>query len=413
MTSLKKYIIYIGDFDIRNNNVQSFLVRNNGSILNSLGYNVAYIGVNTNERTFKAITKLSKVPLINDDRYLELPNTLNVSGVFKYIKVLSRVISYINEISKSHSVDYLISYQSPTYSLIINSIAHWCRANQVTYIVNCADLPIFNQQPFLRKLVMKTNWNILHKLNLKYAHGVISVSTYIESFYRKPVCHYVVIPPLFNPINRREYVTETQDVVSFIYAGTPFKNRGRVINPKAMKDRLDIVIDLFLRLSDSIGNFRLTVVGITKEEYCTGVPRHNMALSKNVHIIFTGKVNHETTLDMIYESDFSINYRDVNHMNLAGFSTKIVESISLGTPVVTNSIGDTFRYIKNGTSGFVLSGNMEADLELLIALCKMHKEERKRLKDHLIKEQIFDTSKYIHIMFVFLSRLKESTKEVH
>ena len=42
-------IVYIGDFDFRNENVQAHLVKNNGKVLNSLGYHIEYIGINRTE----------------------------------------------------------------------------------------------------------------------------------------------------------------------------------------------------------------------------------------------------------------------------------------------------------------------------------------------------------------------------
>ena len=118
---------------------------------------------------------------------------------------------------------------------------------------------------------------------------------------------------------------------------------------------MDIIIDLCLKLSSEGVKFQLEVIGITKDMYTSCIPRHKGLLDANKNIIFKGRYTHSDTLNAVRNADFMINYRDKNVMNEAGLSTKLVESVSLGTPVVMNSIGDNFLYLKEGLTGFKLS----------------------------------------------------------
>ena len=397
----QKCVIYIGDFDLRNQNVQAHLVKNNAKILNRLGYNVAFIGVNR-EATWEEIDKSPKIDVGVGNIFFELQNTLTVGGLFNYHKTEKRIMSCMDEVTDKMDVHFVISYQSPTYAPILKRIAKWCKKRRIKYIVNCADITIFNSQPLFRRFVMTLNWNYLHKINKKYMDGLISVSRYIEKFYHKEGTPSVIIPPLYDESVDNNYYTS--DVTTFVYAGTPFVIKKNV-NTKGMKDRLDKILDLCLILSKEGVEYRLEIIGITRDVYTLCVPRHKAALETNSNIEFLGRMSHKDTLKEVKNADFMINIRDRNVMNEAGLSTKLVESVSLGTPVVMNSIGDTFLYLHEGVSGFKFTGDVQNDVQLLKTLCSMTKDERKSLKIECANDKTFSLQKY---QMTFESFLEET-----
>lgn len=392
-----------------NENVQSHLVKNNARILSSLGYQVVFIGVNRNKNVHSALNRMPITMIDGQMPYYELPDTFNFSGVFCCKRICRYIVEILNEKEKEYNIKYVITYQSPTYAVAIKQIATWCKKHNIHYIVNCADLPIFDLQPPIRKIVMKLNWRYMHNVNHKYADGVIAVSSFIEEFYRKIGRASVIIPPLFDD---SQVCSETlpNSTATFIYAGTPFKLLGHEATPKGMKDRLDKIIDLFIELSHRGIDYFFNIIGLEKEEYIASIPRHAKFLSDEYRIHFWGKKSHTDTLKMIAQADFSINYRDENLMTKAGFSTKIVESVSVGTPVIINSISDTFDYLQDGSDAFKLSGNFETDTEKLIYLCALAKEERMDLKQSLLEKKIFSKERYLNSISRFLDSLKEEKR---
>ena len=399
-----KCIVYIGDFDLRNENVQATLVKNNGRVLNDLGYAVAYIGVNRDACDFSQIEVLPPMDM-GMNSYLELPYTLSIRGLFAYRDIVKRVISYMNSLAQRMDVKYLISYQAPTYAPILSAVAKWCRANRVKYIVNCADLPIFDSQPFVRRMVMELNWRILHRITRNQADGIIAVSKYIERFYTKENRPSIVLPPLFNEKVDTKY--KGNETAAFLYAGTPFVVLDREVNPKGMKDRLDKVVELFLQLAGQETEFRFNILGITKEAYVTCVPRHRQALEQEQKIVFYGRKTHSETLDMLTQSDFMVNIRDKNLMTEAGLSTKVVESVSVGTPVVMNPIGDTFDYLDEGITGFALSEDSQTSINLMKHLCALSREERLSMKYRCSEKKPFSCDAYREKISSFLSCLNK------
>ena len=409
MRMTQKAVVYIGEFDLRNENVQAHLVRNNGKILKKLGYSVFFVGTNRKCSSFDDVGKLQPVK-IEDGGYLELPHTLTTKGLFLYSQVKRKILSYLNELTSKYELEYIITYQAPTYAFILKSLALWCKERNIPYVVNCADLPVFESQPLIKRLVMGYNWQKMHMINKRYANGVVSVSRYIDNFYKKKNRPSVIIPPLFDEPGLADVKIEENNTPVFLYAGTPFISSAKKIKTKGMKDRLDKIIDLMLEIEKRNVEFQFDIVGISKKEYCACVPRHAEAL-KNVHkIVFWGKQSHDYTLKKLLSVDYMINYRDKNLMTEAGLSTKVVESISVGTPVIMNDIGDTFLYLNEGVSGIKLTGNLQNDVDVLSNLCEKSKEKRFENKIASKMSKTFSLEKYMPVMQQFLESVSKYVK---
>lgn len=399
-------VVYIGEFDLRNENVQAHLVKNNGKLLKQLGYEVFYIGTNRNCSGFSEVEKLEELSEYRN-HFLELPHTLTMSGLIKESQVERKIIDYLNDLKNVYKLAFVITYQAPTYAKVLKRIANWCKKHNTAYIVNCADLPVFDSQIFLRRIIMNINWNYMHRINKKYANGVISVSRYIDDFYKKDGRPSVIIPPLFDEPDLIEFGVESNKVPTFLYAGTPFVITGQEVNTKGMKDRLDKIVDLMVNHESNGTQFYFQIVGITFADYSTCVPRHKEAIENSNCIVFYGRKTHKETLQMLQKADYMINYRDSNLMTEAGMSTKVVESISVGTPVVMNDIGDTFMYLEEGISGIKITGKFDEDIATIKELCELSAKERKINKAKTRKSGAFLIENYKEPLSSFLKAVSE------
>ena len=401
----QKCIIYIGDFDLRNENVQSHLVKNNAKILNRLGFKVAFVGVNKEVFSCDVIKEL---PLLNmgDNLYLELENTLNARGFFKYPQLARRIISFFDTLSEKYELCHVISYQSPTFAPILKRIVRFCKNNGVTYIVNCADITLFTSQPFFRRLAMMVNWHYLHKINRDNADGIIAVSSYIERFYNKKGRPSVVIPPLFDENVDLNYNLE--EVTTFVHAGFPFPPIKKKLCANNMKDRLDLIVDWFAELSSRHVPYKLILIGLSKETYCENIPWQKKQLETISEIVFKGRCSHSETLELVKNSDYMITYRDKNPMTEAGLPTKVVESVSVGTPVIMNEVGDTLSYLQEGVSGYKIVEDKTHEVDFLAGLCGNKTiESRLSAKQKCAKLGTFRLETYQPIIESFLKSVKE------
>ena len=400
----RRCIIYIGDFDLRNQNVQAHLVKNNAKILNKLGYIVAFIGVNKEVYTPKDIVKLPILDM-GDNLFLEIENTLNISGLFKFRQVVYRIMSFCERLKNEYDVTHVISYQAPTFFPIMDKIGRFCRINKISYIVNCADITLFRSQPFFRRIVMTINWHYLHKVNKKFADGIIAVSRYIEKFYYRPGRPTLILPPLFDESVELNY--KLDGVTTFVHAGFPFAPLKKKLSSNHMKDRLDLIVDWFIELSTRKVACKLIIIGLSKETYVENIPWQKEQLGYVPEIVFKGRCSHAETLEIVKNSDYMITYRDKNPMTEAGFPTKVVESVSLGTPVIMNDVGDTFNYLKKGVSGYKIAQKKEEDIDLLASLCNRTMEERISAKQGCAQLYTFRLDNYQAKFESFLNNVKQ------
>ncbi|PQJ21098.1 glycosyltransferase [Tenacibaculum sp. SG-28] len=163
-----------------------------------------------------------------------------------------------------------------------------------------------------------------------------------------------------------------------------------------MKDKIDYLVDAFIEVHrKGITNFKFIILGITKEEY-----EENFKGVKDLNITnieFLGKKSHTEVLNALKGADFSIFYRPKNIVTKAGFPTKFVESISCGTPVITNKSSNLSDYFdKYNFLGILIDDFGKNKLtETLINVLEMNKTDIVKLKDECLKNQIFNCNKYV------------------
>jgi glycosyltransferase involved in cell wall biosynthesis len=70
-------------------------------------------------------------------------------------------------------------------------------------------------------------------------------------------------------------------------------------------------------------------------------------------LTLVGFLPHAQARALVATSDFSVLLRRPSRVAEAGFSTKFVESIACGTPVIGNLTGDLGHYLHQGATGFI------------------------------------------------------------
>ena len=277
------------------------------------------------------------------------------------------------------------------------------------HIVNCADITIFSGQKLFRRIVMDINWHFYHRYLKKYSNGLICVSEFIREYFNYPSTKCLILPPLFDCnglSNFAGFKNDRESETVFIYAGTPFVINGKKARIRGMKDRLDKIVEIFLQAEKKECKFIFYIIGLEQNQYISSVPRHGPALLASEKIRFLGRLSHSATLEKIRKADFTINFRDKNVMNNAGISTKMVESISLGTPVVLNKIGEVERYLINKKNAFFLEENdFDSNLDLINRLCNLTIEERVNIKQNCFLENPFDYRLFVDYLNDFLQHL--------
>lgn len=278
------------------------------------------------------------------------------SSITQRTKIIKYYKFTIDILKRERYLKAVIIYGSPILSLYVKLLMKWCRKNGIAIISDCVDMIFTTGSGGLKDIVKKVDMSFLKKKLYPKSDGIISISTHIESFYKKNgYSNIIVVPPITKNKDNRN--SNRSNFVKMIYAGIPF---NFIPNIKAcdMKDRLDLAIELFLALVDGGLKAKLNIFGITKRDYLLCVPRHSELLKANNCITFWGKTSNERIENEMRISDFSLLIRDKNPVTQSGFPTKFSESLSLGIPVITTNTSDILKYLVDGKNGFIIDSSI-------------------------------------------------------
>jgi glycosyltransferase involved in cell wall biosynthesis len=121
---------------------------------------------------------------------------------------------------------------------------------------------------------------------------------------------------------------------------------------------VDILIDAFNQVVNTIPNVRLLLVG-GGEDYDL-LQEKVRQLKLDSHVTFTGRVSPENIPDYIAAATVSVDPIKDDLTAKARSPLKVMESLVLGTPVVTSDVGDRRSILNDGEFGILVPpGNVE------------------------------------------------------
>jgi glycosyltransferase involved in cell wall biosynthesis len=398
-----KKIIYIGNFAFPSGNAAGKRVYANGKLFKELDYEVIFIGVDRNIDTYCNLEETEKE--YDGFKFYNYPYPKSNVSWINYNKLFKLLVEFIEKIG-IENLGMIIYYGSPSLSLFINKLIHYCRRNNIRIISDCVDwLTVKTNNPFFNLIKWADNTYQKAFLN-KRVDGVIAISKYLSSYYEKAGVKTVLVPPL-SPV-KYDFVYGNNPCKIIVYAGLPFR-KGEVIRDlSSLKDRIDITIFLLYEAKKNGANFVFNIYGFTKEEYLHSIPsqvKYVEGLANSIK--FHGmKANNEVT-EEISKADFTILIRDVNRDTTAGFPTKVSESISCGTPVITTKTSDLEDYIIDRGNGFFIDIQNEKEAVIsLLNILRLNKEVMLTMKKHCRNQNIFHYKNYELKMSEFFNELK-------
>ena len=366
-----KTIIYIGGFELPDKNAAAQRIIGNSYALKELGYEVIFLGVSKKEKNLKSHKQF------NDFKYYE---RLYPQNTIQWLSYLINIKETIEIIKKHETIDYLICYNYPAIALW--RLKNYCKKNNIKII---ADVTEWYQGE--GNIIRRCLKNLDTFLRMKIIHfkldGIIAISRFLENFYKNKI-KTIYIPPL---VNKNEDKWRTEDnlsnknedkVLHLIYAGSPGKN----------KDQIDKILRVLYK--SNFSNFQLNLIGFTKDEFLKKYPQEIDTITKlSSKIIFFGRIPHLEVLKILKRSDFSIFFREINRVTMAGFPTKFSESISCGVPVITTKTSDLSDYLQEGINGFWLEEDVENSINKIL--------KNKNLKEmkRNINQETFNFINYI------------------
>lgn len=317
-------LLYVGKF-ILNEGAAGIHVYNIAQCLNEQGVEIVYLAYKGNSSLGQKIYEIS------------MPHGL-----------IGRLKNILDLVTGCYEFDVLrnaIREEHPTAVVLYNStnaftkrVIKYCKQNNIRVIVENTEwytvTPIF--LGVANHLFTKSIDRRIRKTD-RSSDGVIAISKYLKNFYSKLQVPTFFLPPLFS-LERESVRRIPFRPIRFVYAGSPGSK-------DILKPFIDSVIE-YNSYSDVRVEFH--IYGINHEELVaiSGYP-----IDTKEGVCAHGRVSHEEVIMAVSHSHFTVLLRHDMRYAKAGYSTKVAESLSLGTPVICNNIGGTDVDIVNYETG--------------------------------------------------------------
>lgn len=400
-----KKVLYIGNFFFPFDNAAGKRVYTNGKVLKELGYDVIYIGLNKKVNTSEPLKNTRNV--YDGFVYYNLAYPKRNIEWLKYKREYKNVVDLLEEDHILDGLELVICYGTPRVSFFMIKLIRYCRQRNIKVVSDCTDwLTTKTNRPLFNLLKWANTTFDMVYVNKK-ADGIIAISSFLASYYDAHGCKTVVIPPL-SFRNHKNIDPELQsNKVVITYAGLPFRLGQRSIVRSTLKDRIDKMIILLYEAKRRECNFICNIYGFTKEEYLKAIPSQKKYLDVlGSYIVFHGYLLNEKVMEHVRNSDYTILIRDVKRDTMAGFPTKISESISCGTPVITTQTSDLKYYIIKGMNGFFLDiSEKKKATDELVKILNMDREKIIKMKTNCVQSEMFYYKNYLNQMKEFLDEV--------
>lgn len=316
-------ILYIGGFELPDKNAAAQRVIANAKSMRELGCTVVFI--NSLKSSGSSTVELKNY-------YGFECYEMKRKGIFSYSLSGRSVKRFITE----HEISAIIAYNYPGVAL--GNISRACKKNGIKCYVDVTEWykPEGN---LLYRLVKGFDIRMRMERVQPKTDGIIAISRFLYDYYKSKVDNTVLIPPLVDMDDIKWKSTTPQseyETTSFVYAGSPSKT----------KERLDLVIEAIIKVAKK-HSVSLSVIGVTKEEY-ERIYGKKREIPECVH--FFGRIPHTEVIELVKKANWSVIIRDNNSVVKAGFPTKLVESISCGTPVIANDFSNIKDYLNENNS---------------------------------------------------------------
>lgn len=364
-------VMYVGHYSFDIDSAAVHRVKVNTTILQKAGFQVVHVSGGSNSI---------------------LDGVLEGDGcIHYYIKRPDTFASYYSTAVSGKDVIDLIDQEKPNIVVLYNyhmlsmiNILRHCRRRDIKVLADVTEWYRYSN------ILLAISKGLESELKMRFVHkrldGLFVVSRYLEEYYKSSVPLIIYLPPLidYSDIKWR-FNSNSSEIPEFITIAPNLKH----------KEDLSRLLEMFRIVNSSDSNFLLHIFGINEVQYCKIYNSIGVDKELRGKVIFHGRVDHEKVLEKEKNSWFLIFYREINLSNLAGFPSKIPESLACGTPVITNSTSNICEYIEDGVNGFILSGDVLQDANRIVKILRLHLDQINEMHKNTYLRKQFDQLDYI------------------
>lgn len=402
---MRDKVVYIGNFSPSVMDAQTQLVVGNCKILRELGLKITLI---CNDNVAIERGEDFHYALVEGFDCFSLRFNKSIKDALNSKRLYEQVTKILEDLG-SDSIAYVFLYGSIGFAVQVLWLSRWCKRHEIKIVANVVDIPDLRHGCAIERIVKAVDRKLQNHCISSEMDGQIAVSAYIRQYFLKKTNYPIlVLPPLKDTEVLRGLVFAPREKIKkIVYVGVPFPIDGRKVDESAYKDRVDLFIDLLC--SSSCRDWKLDIYGVTMEQYSRVITRQIALLRKfQNQIIFHGRINHSDALHVVADADYSVVYRLKNRMTMAGFSTKFVESISCGTPVLMTDTSEYIKYAEKGVPCFLFDLDDEKQRrDVLENALRKSSEEMMVMKEKCRESHAFDYREYVQSMRDFLTQVDD------
>lgn len=331
---------------------------------------------NNNEVWF-FVNKTGKEKRIDNNVFYLKKNCF--SGLSNLFDIINGNFSFtaFRKICTEIGINMVILYNQPY--VFAKKVIKYCKKQNIKVVIDNTEW--YEQEPIkngvanyiFRKSIDKRIRFLDHK-----SDGIIAISDFLKGYYLKKGVRVINIPPLMDMSDYQFGYTNNENV-KLIYAGSP-----------GNKDILAPIIKSLIKYNQCNKRIiQLDIYGIDNEYLNASIPDFNFP---NYGISAHGRQDRSLIIEKVAQANFSMLFRYPLRYAKAGYSSKMAESLSLGTPVLCNSIGGSDKDISNGITGFVIDDYEESTLFSIFD--KMNSQSRSDYQNMREQCKLFANRRY-------------------
>lgn len=298
-------------------------------------------------------------------------------------------------------IDTIICYNL-TYSFS-KWLIPFCKKNKKNIIVDVTEWYSPQEMPGGRwtPIYWMSEFYMKHILNT--IPNRILISNYLINHY--PSGNNLLLPPLVNVRDAKWFPKDClypEEIVShqglrILYSGTPNN-----------KDLLGKIISATLDLLLETKRIQIIIAGVNEEQGLMFFEKESDYLDNKQHFVFLGRIPQDMVPAYYQIADFSAIIREPTRKNMAGFPTKMAESMAAGCPVIASVFSDMTDYIEDGKNGIIVSDySVEAIKEGMKRILTLSSNQINDMKLYAKRcgESRFDYRNYIDKVNSFIMKL--------
>jgi glycosyltransferase involved in cell wall biosynthesis len=398
----KGTIFYVGNFKFPDRDAGAHRVRGIGRCLREAGFEVIFMGSETDERMPNVVSGCKNV--YDGFSYYSARNigyTPFQRGRSFFLNYLSG-ISVLSRLKKfgGPGAAAVIVYQGSVP--LLAKIRSFCNRYRIAMIADVTEW-------YDRRHVQGGRLGPIaldSELRMRYFHkkadGVIAISRFLEDYYLRYDIPTIRIPPL---VDISDSIWDTGSTEATDTAAVRFAFVGNA----GKKDLLANAVRGLALLKNPPDPFELSIVGPSFHELKDSLGRESGLLTGiRDSLRFMGKLKHHAALRQLAKADFSIMLRPPLRFAHAGFPTKLVESMALGVPVIANLTGDIGMHVRDGIEGILIADESPAAFaEGVRRIYALEKNQRVFMRDNARREaeRSFDYPKWVKPLDLFMHKI--------